>query len=102
MVVTSEPISSEKMSSPALPKVPAIPATVATSFFLKRSDDIVMTVTDSVWCAKPAGLLKRHADQAAEEAAQIGGQERQPREQRDLLQVHLPDAAQVQRQPEGE
>ena len=39
---------SEKIRTPALPQVPAMPATVATSLRLKRSDDIVMTVTDSV------------------------------------------------------
>ena len=32
-----------KISRPALPNVPAIPATVATSLRLKRSDDIVIT-----------------------------------------------------------
>ena len=53
---TSAPISSEKISTPALPQVPAMPATVATSLRLKRSDAIVMTVTDNVWCAKPARL----------------------------------------------
>jgi hypothetical protein len=36
-----------------LPSVPAIPATVATSLRRNRSDAIVITVTDSVWCAKP-------------------------------------------------
>ena len=53
------PISSENISSPALPNVPAIPATVATSFRWNRSDDIVITVTDSVWCAKPPRLEQR-------------------------------------------
>ena len=32
------------------------PATVATSFLRNRSEDIVITVTDSVWCAKPPRL----------------------------------------------
>ena len=41
-------MSSEKNSTPALPHVPAMPATVATSFRLNRSDDIVITVTESV------------------------------------------------------
>ena len=49
-------MSSEKTSSPALPNVPAMPAAVATSFRLNRSDDIVITVTDSVWCANPPRL----------------------------------------------
>ena len=34
-----------------------MPATVATSLRLNRSDDIVMTVTESVWCAKPPRLM---------------------------------------------
>ena len=49
-------MSSEKISTPALPQVPAMPATVATSLRLNRSDAIVMTVTERVWCAKPARL----------------------------------------------
>ncbi len=44
---------SEKISTPPLPQVPAMPATVATSLRLNRSDAIVITVTDRVWCAKP-------------------------------------------------
>ena len=44
---------SENTSTPPLPHVPAMPATVATSFRLNRSDAIVITVTESVWCAKP-------------------------------------------------
>jgi len=35
--------------------------TVATSLRLNRSDDIVMTVTESVWCAKPPRLSKATA-----------------------------------------
>ena len=48
MRATSAPIASENSSTPPLPQVPAIPATVATSLRLKRSDAIVITVTDSV------------------------------------------------------
>ena len=44
---------SENTSTPPLPQVPAMPATVATSFRLNRSDAIVITVTERVWCAKP-------------------------------------------------
>ena len=33
-----------------------MPATVATSLRLNRSDDMVITVTESVWCAKPPRL----------------------------------------------
>src|SRR5690242_17550000 len=39
---TNPPISSEKISRPALPNVPAIPATVATSFLRNRSEDMVI------------------------------------------------------------
>ena len=46
-------------------KVPAMPATVATSLRLNRSDDIVITVTDSVWCAKPPRLSSAIADVGA-------------------------------------
>jgi hypothetical protein len=56
MLATSAPIASENTSTPALPQVPAMPATVATSLRLKRSEAIVMTVTESVWWAKPARL----------------------------------------------
>src|SRR5215204_456460 len=56
MRTTSAPISSENTSTPALPQVPAMPATVATSLRLNKSEAIVMTVTESVWCAKPARL----------------------------------------------
>ena len=49
-------MASENVSSPAFPNVPAMPATVATSFLRNRSDDIVITVTESVWCANPARL----------------------------------------------
>ena len=89
-----------------------------------------MTVTDSVWCAKPprqsrpsprtgsrpwptnshaghhAGAQREGARRAlmrltprfcsqqhdgrSEHAAEIGGQERQPGEQRDLLQIEMP------------
>src|SRR4029450_8409836 len=49
----SPPMINENTSTPPLPQVPAIPATVATSFRLNRSDAIVITVTESVWCAKP-------------------------------------------------
>src|SRR4026207_676409 len=49
----SAPILSESTSPPPLPHVPAIPATVATSLRLNRSDAMVITVTESVWCAKP-------------------------------------------------
>ena len=38
--------------------VPLYLTTVATSLRRNRSDDIVMTVTDKVWCAKPARLSK--------------------------------------------
>ena len=118
-----------------------MPATVATSLRLKRSDAIVMTVTDSVWCAKPARLssatatygllhgaderhahhhqradrerraprvdqthagvlLQRDADRAAEHAAEVGRQERQPREHRNLLQIESAHRRQIERQPE--
>ena len=30
-----------------------MPATVATSLRLNRSEDMVITVTERVWCAKP-------------------------------------------------
>ena len=56
MVATSPPIINENSRSPALPQVPAIPATVATSLRLNRSEDIVITVTERVWCAKPPRL----------------------------------------------
>src|SRR4029077_8352023 len=53
IAATSAPMSNEKTRTPPFPHVPAIPATVATSLRLNRSDDIVITVTESVWCAKP-------------------------------------------------
>ena len=48
----------------------------------------------------PARFCSVIATSAAEHAAEIGGQKRQPREQRDLLQIQMPHAAQIQRQPE--
>jgi hypothetical protein len=45
-------------------------------------------------------LLQSDADRAAEHAAEIGGEERQPREQRNLFQVESAHGCQIERQPE--
>ena len=47
-----------------------------------------------------ASLLQRNADRAAEQASEIGGEERQPREQRDLLQIESTYGREIERQPE--
>ena len=52
-------MSSEKIRTPALPNVPAMPATVATSFFRKRSDDMVITVTDKCLVREAAEAEQR-------------------------------------------
>src|SRR6185503_8781382 len=50
---TREPRSSVKISTPRFAAVPAMPVAVPTSSRGKRSDDMVITVTDNVWWAKP-------------------------------------------------
>ena len=47
-------------------------------------------------------LLQPHGQESAEYASEIRRQKRHPSEQGDLLQVHVPDAAQIQRQPEAQ
>ena len=47
-----------------------------------------------------AAFLQERNHHAAEHAAEIGGEKRQPGEQRDVLQIKMPDLAQIERQPE--
>ena len=51
---------------------------------------------------RPARFCRFMAIDAAEEAAEVGGQERHPGEQRDLLQIEVAHVAEIERQPEGE
>src|SRR5579871_6330086 len=46
-----------------------------------------------------ASLLQRGGNYAAEDASKIGGEKWQPRRQRNVLQVHVPHFAEIQRKP---
>ena len=51
---------------------------------------------------EPEALVQDRREIAAEDAADVGDQERQPGEQRELLDVHAAHADHVERDPEGE
>ena len=47
-------------------------------------------------------ILQKQRHQRREQAAQIGGQERQPGIERDLAQIEMPRGHQIKRHPEGQ
>ena len=70
-----------------------MPATVATSLRLNRSDAIVITVTESVWCAKPARLSSAIADVRTVDEADERHAHHQQRADRERAAARVDQAA---------